>query len=758
MTLLLVPGMILALLLTGLPVIGSLSFVALICLQSILGQFLYLKFFGTHHTSRKLEPIGVLLGVLAFTLFSQIIRPISQSDYFIYFWWGVTGLTGAYSLFRIRPEGWKFPRWTKNLVPTIAADLQDFAFLATSGLLLLSHTWFWLRIPAVSLAAALVLQLRSEASLTRKIKMSYWFHVTAIISLIVCVKTRQDFWWLPSWGIDERKMLADGVTNFGPFSDILSAGIKFKYQWLAYGVLGDWSKYSLLSTWQVVGRVDQVVASLLIPLTVREICLELGLSKAKSRLSTLASSTLVTILSYPVGYSLMPINYMPLGIVLILCVYLQMLRWSQSPTKQNFILLTLLGLAAVAAKSVHIYPLLVGTSILTVWLFARYRQKVRLMQCLVFNTALVIYSFAYFPNVNKTGLELGRVFSFLGELGNESLSQNINLLTGSLILFVWCFPIFGVLISEGFPKRLDVASVWLGVTGLAGLVIASFATRVSGTQLHFLQVPITVALAVFPATLIKSASHETRTKKSPVVLCAVLVGYVMCGILTWIILSKSTELTTDSRILLVQLGVSLAAGFLTTGFAFKIASVGTRRAVALGIISSLIINLPITLYYNSQRLIHQPIGSYQLGSPELQEVAHFINQNTQLNEIGATDLLFSDAPNLCPSATPNSLGSIVDQARKQNFFTPAVLVERRFLVAAPAYGFIFLDEWPDERIFLSLKFGCHPDYVSLASLQNFGVSWFLTQNVNIDAMTWEKFGDVVFKNSKYLVLYLRARQ
>lgn len=756
MAILVFPGIFLALLLTGLPAFGSLSFVGLICAQSMLGQFLYAKFFRTHQTSHRLSPIGVLLGIVTFTGFSQIIRPVSQGDYPIYALCGVIILAGAQALAHTRSEFWQVSSWTKKLVSSVADQQQDFAFLAASGLLLLSHTWFWLRIPALSLATALVIQLHFKASFIRKIRMSYFLYLIGIISLVVGIKTRQQYWWLPSWGIDERKLFADGVTKWGPFADTLSAGIQNKYQWLTYGVLGDWSKYSLLSTWEVVARVDLVVSSFLIPFTVREICLELGLSRVKSGFSTLASSSLVTILSYPVGYSLLPINYMPLGIVLILSVYLQTLRWSQSPTNENFILLTLLGLAAVAAKSVHIYPLLVGTSCLTLWLTARYRQKVRLLQCLVFNTVLVMYSLAFFPNANKTGLELGRVFSFLSELGNESLSQNFNLLLGSLILFAWCFPIFGALISEGFPKRLNPSSVWLGVTGISGLVIAAFATRVSGTQLHFIQVPITVALAVFPATLIQSASHNSRTSKSPTVIYAVLISYATFGFLTWMIFSQGRDLTSDFRLLLGQLGVSLAAGFLTTGLAFRISRVGTRRAVAFGLISSLVVTLPITLYYNSRRLIHQPGGSYQLGSPELQEVARFINQNTQLNEIGATDLLFFESPNLCESITPNSLGSIVDQARKQNFFTPAVLVERRFLVAAPAYGFIFSDEWPDERISLSLKFGCHPEEVTLANLQNFGVSWFLTQNINIDEVTWEKFGDVVFKNSKYLVLYLRS--
>jgi len=754
MSLLVFSSIFFGLLVSGVPIWGSLSFIFLVGIQTMLGHILFGQVRGSTPISFKLEPTRMISGIVTFSVASQLFRLISQATIPIYGICALTSLAAAKSLHRRWSKMHKVPRWKEHLISSVAVDGRDFTFIAASGLLMLSQTWFWLRLPAILFAIALVLQLLPKDSLLHRFKLSLLIYAISATSLAAGIKLRPTNWWLPSWGVDERKMFADGVANWGPFADILSAGIHFKYQWLTYGVLGDWSKYSQLSTWDVVAKADLVVAAIIIPLLIWQICLELGLSTTQSRYSVLASSSLVTILSYPVGYSLMSINYMPFATTLILGAYLQTLRWARIPTSKSFILLSFFGLAAVAAKSVHILSLAIGTVALGVWSFNRSRQRILLVQSLLFTALLFLYSRIFFPSSSMSGLKVTRIFSFLGELGIDTQPKVLTLFLGILLLFVWCFPILGVLISEGFPKEITPNVIWLSTTGLSGVVIAALTTRIMGTQLHFVQVPITVALSVFPATFFKNFTQMDRRGNKYLIIATVSFYAVLGIIVIRIIAVRHVGFIADLKLLLIQLSASLVVGILALGLFNKIFAVGHRNSIAIGIFSSMLLTFLLTLHFNPQRLIHQPNGGYQLGTPEMQEAAVFVNQNAEIDEVVATDLLFSDTTTLCQSLTPDTLGTFVDDARKQNFFTPAVLTERRFLVAAPAYGFIFSDISPDERIALSLNFGCHPDKSALEGLRKLGVTWFLTQNVDISVATWEKFGQVAFRNSEYLVLYL----
>lgn len=739
--------------LSGLALRGSLSFLLLIWIQFSLGGLLT-RTIDRGRTRSFLDPVAIAVGVSSFTILKQLARLTGSNGF-------QRNLALAIMVLAIvtlsksitRPASWKQLFGISSEDTAINLTNQEILSVLLAASLLLSITWTWvIALVGVLLSSLLITLTPSRMGLKLRIPLVA-IGLGFVFLLALLIDNRDIFWWLPGWGVDERKLFADSVGQWGPMSDALSAGIPLKYQWFTYSILSDWSQFSFLTTFEVVSRADQVVSAILLGLCAKGIADDFGFSKKQTSFAAILSASSITILSHPVSYSLLAINYMPLASFLLACYFIQLLRWQRSPSTEGFAIMTFLATAAVAAKSVHLVPIAIGTVCVALTNLRADGFRKILIQIAILSTVLCSYVYIFFPSASRAGLEGSQTFSFLRDLGFVIEPNEVRVVFGAAYLLALAMP--AVLIVVGLrDRKYDAARIWIGITTLAGLVFAIFFERTSGTQLHFLQVAITASILCLPLVTLqvsKTLIHSFFVlRKKTYVFAAFLI---FSNVMAHLAIFHSIQVINDRALALTNF---LAFSLILLGiFLLKLSrqSKGLSSIIAFAcfLFPSF---LPVNWVTNWRRPIHQAGASEQLGSADLSKIASIIMAETPQDSIGATDLLFSDNNDYCPILASDGRGTVIDQAKLNNYFTPAVIVERRFLVVAPNYGFYLLDSEPDSRISASLEFGCNPSNTSRLGLTTLGVDWFISRNTALPDFVWEEVGRVVYRTKSLIFIKL----
>jgi hypothetical protein len=154
------------------------------------------------------------------------------------------------------------------------------------------------------------------------------------------------------------------------------------------------------------------------------------------------------------------------------------------------------------------------------------------------------------------------------------------------------------------------------------------------------------------------------------------------------------------------------------------------------------------------RPINRTGAIYQLGQANLREAANWINENTKLSSIVASNLFFGeDVSDNCDVPEEYLMDTVVNQAANSNFYTAVALTKRRFLAAGVLYASITYDGDLTGRIRASLRPACYPDEISRKMLQENDVDFYLGYRNQIDpSASWENLGQVLYRNDQYVVI------
>ena len=156
------------------------------------------------------------------------------------------------------------------------------------------------------------------------------------------------------------------------------------------------------------------------------------------------------------------------------------------------------------------------------------------------------------------------------------------------------------------------------------------------------------------------------------------------------------------------------------------------------------------------RLINKVAATHQLGQQPLQEIANWINENTELDSIIASNLFFGEGgADSCDHVESYLMDSIANEAANTNYYTPVALIHRRFLAAGVLYAAITFDGSVMSRVQASLRPACFPDGISRMELEQFGVDFYIAHRVNMpNSKFWSELGTVVFENSSYAAIMI----
>lgn len=646
--------------------------------------------------------------------------------------------------------------------------IRVFSFLYLVPFVALNQIWPWTRMMSLGLLVVVLVILFRHHSGTGP-RGGDTFVVCAVMTLVtaIAIVSRPEFWWLPSWGIDEHDLFAHAFYQWGPTGDALSAGISIGYQWFGYAWMGLVSKFAQASDFVFVSRASYVISAIAVICLFFSITEHITRNQRQAIVATLIGTLISTSISYPVNYTLIPINYQPYAIVLILAWLHVFQLWYSNPSPRMSLLLAIIGIAAVSAKSAHIVPL--GAGLLTVALFGFVRQRdyARLIGVGTSITSLTLYVVFFFPSAGGTGLSRA-LMSFTENFGVSPKSSGIIhriLIAACIMIGLTSWSILGAasMFRQNIQRHL---SIFLLSGLLLGIIVANSFERISSSELHFVQISILMSIPIVIAWLIHELANPTTrsTVRGMSSMIPLIASSIAMPLGLRVMQSRDASGFSDEDLSrMSSMIASIFVGMLvlyvllwscrtpTYNKPFRIHTVLASLCLTLFSISTFITMAII----GPSRPINKIGATEQLGQPPLQEVSDWIRQNTDENDIFASNSFFGELTDDRCSSSPTEIANVVvPEAVSTYYVTTAVLIKRRLIAAGVSYGFLGSMEDPSQRVQLSLLFACYPDNDSLVGLRKFGVSWYLAYRNQIDPSTWQGFGELKFANEHYAVIKL----
>jgi hypothetical protein len=744
-----VPSLILVLttllLISEVSITSTLLTVLVLSIQTSFGLTILRKTSKSGKNFRSTElVIGFLFGTIIFVVFDQLLRTTGYRN-------SILPLMFVVSLIL----NWSHRRQLRSVMATfrsdfVALEVHYFAFLVV--LIPLCQVWSWtLNLVAVLLGVFVV------TPFLKKWVNAAILYVFVFLLTIGVARIRPSFWWLPGWGLDEQEFYARAIFNWGPNGDVLLAGIPLKYQWFGYAWMGAISDVTNARDFEFVTRTSYVVCAVVAVLTVFAISMEIVRDIRKASISTLIIAGASTAISYPVSYSLLSINYLPIAIVLLLGWLLIVIKWVESPTLGSGVAVTVASVVCVSAKSVHIVAIVVIPVVIAAYFLIR-GHKTHLFVGAAVPAFCYIYTRIYFPSQKGSGLQ-NSFAEFTREFGvppeYSSWASRVSMIV-IFFLAITIFPLACLFLANKAmilkPLRWAFLVYFLSASFL-GLVYK----RVSSTELHFLQIFVLAATVLFVSSLTEILEKHITTRRLRMValgiFCLVVASF-------WLPVRpmSNDQLYVEGilRIDAVFATVILASfiiSFIYRSYLFRF-SVRLKFLTAVLLLVFATSNQIFISLSRDLRPINRVGMTDQLGQTPLREAASWINDHTRTDSVIASNL-FSNEGTTDNCDVPESylVDSIAEQALVSNYYTTVTLVKRRFLAAGVLYASITYDGDIKDRVIASIRPACFPDKLSLRLLQENNVDVYLAYRNQVEASAdWSELGEVMFKNNRFVVI------
>jgi hypothetical protein len=728
--------------------ITALFTVAIVCLQSFIGlTVLGYKYDSGSCISASTLFLGFFYGTVVHVILDQIFRMSGFRVIVLPF------LVGVAIVLKYRELINAARHWIPQKFIKSTLGRTDVQFVSlTLALIPLCQIWSWARNSVIILLLAYLVYSTRFRWVKRKI-----FFIPTLFMVVIGSRMRPSFWWLPGWGIDEIAIYSRAIYNWGPKSDVLLAGIPFKYQWGGFSWMGLMSHLTMAGDLVFESRTSFVIGVVAIVLAIYAISYELIDDQRKAIITTFIVVASSTTISYPVSYTVLSINYQHISFVSILCWVLLLIRWIKHPTLRSSIELSLVGVICISTKSVHLVPVVVLTCVIAMIAFVKKDRR------LLFGASVTVglsflYTRFYFPSQSGTGLR-PKFADFTRQFGvSPELSSMRSRMIMSVIIVVALSTVGLLIISiPTKSEQLKLIRIPLLVYFSFAVLIALSLGRVSSTELHFLQVFVLIAIVTYASSLTEIFEKFFVQRFLRMTVIAILICFIF---LTYV--SKTPTVNDEPYVVLllkVNCGLAIVLIFIRLFMAIAHSRLWTIRIQFQNIMVGLLVAVGVSNYVFTSstrdiRPINRVAATYQLGQPELRDVANWINQNTSVKSIVASNLFFGEGvSDNCDVPEDYLLDSIVNQALSSNYYTSVALVKRRFLAAGVLYASITYEGDLTGRIRASLRPACYPDEISRKMLQENEVDIYLGYRNSIDASAnWHNLGQVVFKNDQYVVI------
>jgi hypothetical protein len=713
--------------------------------------------------------IGVVVTLQAafgFLVLSRIIPNVHNSFLFLLGPGVIVGGAMSFFLFQIVGRGWI------GLIATTTTGLTSALVLARStqrqtwknespwlisqilGLAALGLTWeFGELLPA---AITLFILGFITSGLPQFSLMVRWLTGVGAIGLVVAAFfLRQNYWWLVTDDYQFFEVMSKHITSSGPLAD-WGASNWSRYHWLSYG----WSGLLNLSggspeSFVTLTRVMPGLYSLSLGASLILIASFFELDSKKRFLTTLPAWTIIAL--HRLDWSGTSTSGVYAVLVALAATIVLEISTTNSLKRRMFIYA--IGVPVITlTKLPSLYAVFVFVTLIEIWnnhsSIYRFRRSA-LLAVAPIGVALLAVALIGLGSNTVGGWKFVTVNPNLGQLsefgslfaGMGLLLQKLWILAPVLVGVLWSYP-RSLHSSKNLTEGLAYCAIPLFLLGLfLDIKIfgnANTAEYFSG-PMYFLS--SLILLPLIPSTF----SSRDRIPFSTTIFSS--LTFLFFGI-TW------SSFNLGIRVL-DFIGVQLLQWNSPSDSMLRWISGDGRFAIAL---TFLLVNSigfwharwrPVALIPSLIALTVYSLGGYvdhsrtefarersvnelaqNIGSPDIQSVGFWLNQNSMPGDLVATNHI----------AYPNG--------KPLSSFDLAVWSERTFLVLGPRFG----GESPakDRAVALSLRFAENPSEEICNSLSEFGVRWFVIDLRLTQTRSWSTCTTTAYENKDFLVLQLTS--
>ena len=652
--------------------------------------------------------------------------------------------------------------FTKTILPILAISAAS-----------LGTEWFWLFPSGVLFCLAAFFSIAPTRTYSRiAIRLA---NLAAVIAGVIMIANRPKIWWfLYDSDYAFLQGLSRSLADWGLDDYFLLSGIQTKYHWFTYAWIGLVDRSSMAATFFVLTRIAPVVFVVLITGVIWSLINRYSITRLRTFASTLVVMTASSYALWGGGTKITflasPSQFYTFAILLT-TVYL-LLETSKNQVKYSVVVLTVLSGATILSKTMH------GVVFISAILFAMFIQlliktqvsRTTTVSCLFCIASSLMTYWILVSNSEAQAVFEFRFSDFFWQLQGDARllpDKYIDVIGFLTVVSFLALPLLLVIRSTlqlklsklGLKELLGFGSL------LAGACLALSILGAFGENLYFLQAAVVMSSVLGFASLSEDKSRLALNTRNTFIL--ILIGVFLCIASYRIpninsgsqdaIIIRSMRVYTPTLIILIS-----AVGVLLVN--------SLRRRLNFEALSKLIIvtaamfvTFAATNWLETTPRKHNEFdrdGQSYLATENLDETAGWVNENTNENEIVASnfgwpkmaegDIESYRSPCL---AVRNKDVAVETCKRTNNALLVAYMHRRTWLQATSIHYTGFTPEM-DKRQTTTLGFAAEPNAEHLQQMESDGVTWYVVDRSTTDRTNWEPYATVRYTNDSFYVLEL----
>ena len=743
------------------------AIVLMVSIQVSIGGFIWLVYRSRHQVGfAETAGMGAAIGFALALASSQLFRTLVPRS----FSWAILPvLVLGISIRALRKTSLSFNK-TKN-------DYHELFVVISGTVIALSTFWYWL------IPTALALGTLTAWAVLRKLRLSFSKTQNFVVNLVGVVglvlmtnallvlnsleRIRNPVWWV--WRFakiqDPDVLFAESMMHsvglYGNSDNIFFAGAKTQYHWFSFAWNDTLNAIYQTDPFAVSGLAAPVIVIFVIMCLLTALAGRFSNSRVSAPLLVLAVASMCagpipfTRLLHPYSYSF---NF---SLIYLYALVVLLLSSDKSKVLINGSLVFLFTGALFGSKISSVVALVLGLLLTNFISFVRKDKNSKhifLLSSISASAVLLVWYFVYYsPNSSSAeSIKFGFGMIFQQKAYMVAGLPTLVAATGVTSIFILIAYSFTGILWMREVANLDTRFVLIFILsgGLSSLILGILFYDVGENLAYLIQTAIALILPISIVAVCNSKSGE-GTKTSKGVVFAVVTGLLAAKI-SWSVFDRVSGNSVpvvyrSSLAVLMPLFAGLALFVLVRFFLRR----SSHRALTL-VAVSLITSATLGSYFSFASGFYQDGGDYHAlrvddadtitGAPAYRELLIWLRENSQVNDLVATNRYCSDSYELAPNclALWNLTSAITGRQ---------VLVEGLW----PSYSEFLAPERERRRVLVE-QFVNQPSRTSLDALSEYGVDWVVADYAVTKTRNWSEFAEIRFENAAGSVLELKRSE
>ena len=651
---------------------------------------------------------------------------------------------------------------TKIILPILAISAAS-----------LGTEWFWLFPSGVLFCLAAFFSIAPTQTYSRI--ATRLTNLAAVIAGVIMIANRPKIWWfLYDSDYAFLQGLSRSLADWGLNDYFLLSGIQTKYHWFTYAWIGLVDRSSMAATFFVLTRIAPVVFVVLITGVIWSLINRYSITRLRTFASTLVVMTASSYALWGGGTKITflasPSQFYTFAILLT-TVYL-LLETSKNQVKYSVVVLTVLSGATILSKTMH------GVVFISAILFGIFIQlliktqvsRTTTVSCLFCIASSLMTYWILVSNSEAQAVFEFRFSDFFWQLQGDARllpDKYIDVIGFLTVVSFLALPLLLVIRSTlqlklsklGLKELLGFGSL------LAGACLALSILGAFGENLYFLQAAVVMSSVLGFASFSEDKSRLALNTRNTFIF--ILIGVFLCIASYQIpnrnsgsqdaIIIRSMRVYTPTLIILIS-----AVGVLLVNSLRRRSNFEALSKLII-VTAAMFVTFAATNWLETTPRKYNEFdrnGQSYLATENLDETAVWVNENTNKNEIVASNfgwpkMAEGDIESYrSPCLAVRNKDIAVETCKRTNNALLVAYMHRRTWLQATSIHYTGFTPEMDKRQTTTLGFAAEPNAKHLQQMKSDGVTWCVVDRSTTDRTNWEPYATVRYTNDSFYVLEL----